>query len=243
MTLAGKYVLITGAARRLGRVMALAAAKAGANVIIHHGHSAEEALELQREIEELGQTAVTYQADFLHQGEVHDLIQEAFQHQPLFALINNAAIFGNLTWKDTSLTEWNDHIQINLTVPFLLSQAFANHLPQQGEGRIINMLDWRALRPRGDHFPYTISKAALASMTKSLAASLAPRIIVNGIALGAILPPADQGSNDTNKVIHNVPAQRWSDLQELEEMLLFLLTGPSYMTGEIIHLDGGRHLI
>ena len=128
---------------------------------------------------------------------------------------------------------------INLAAPFLLSQAFAK---QASEGaRIVNILDWRALRPGSDHFPYTISKAALAAMTQSLAIALSPRIIVNGLALGAILPPAD--GNAEADIIKNVPARRWAQEDEIEQALLFLLTCPSYITGEIIHLDGGRHLV
>ena len=103
------------------------------------------------------------------------------------------------------------------------------------------MLDWRALRPGTDHFPYTISKSGLAAMTKSLAISLAPNITVNGLALGAILPPSDGGNTDQTTA--GLPMPRWAELQELEESMLFLLTCPDYITGEILHLDGGRHLI
>ena len=103
------------------------------------------------------------------------------------------------------------------------------------------MLDWRALRPGKDHFPYTISKSALAAMTSSMALSLAPGIIVNGIALGAILPPGDEGFSSA--LIKNVPMQRWAKLEELEELIVWLLSAPAYITGEIIHLDGGRHLV
>jgi pteridine reductase len=97
------------------------------------------------------------------------------------------------------------------------------------------------LRPGADHFPYTISKAALAALTKSLAVALAPRITVNGLALGAILPPSDKPASDA--IIKDVPAKRWSDEEELEQALIFLLAGPAYVTGEIIHVDGGRHLV
>jgi NAD(P)-dependent dehydrogenase (short-subunit alcohol dehydrogenase family) len=97
------------------------------------------------------------------------------------------------------------------------------------------------MRPGADHFPYTISKAALASLTQSLAVALAPKVTVNGLALGAILPPSDGNKNPD--IIKNVPLKRWADENEVEDALLFLLTCPAYMTGEIIHLDGGRHLI
>jgi len=130
---------------------------------------------------------------------------------------------------------------INLTTPFLLSQAFARALEPGKEGRIVNILDWRALRPGPDHLPYTISKAGLVALTRSLAQALAPEISVNGIALGAILPPSDGGAGD--EILKNVPAGRWAELEEVQKTLSFLLSGPSYITGEIIHVDGGRHLV
>ncbi len=109
------------------------------------------------------------------------------------------------------------------------------------EGRIVNILDWRALRPGADHFPYTVSKAALAAMTQSLAVALAPRITVNGLALGAVLPPADGGAGSERD--RERPARALERGQEVQQALVFLLAGPSYVTGEIIHVDGGRHLI
>lgn len=235
----GKTILITGAARRIGKLFALACAHAGADIIIHHSHSDEEAQQVKDEIESIGRNAHILASDFGTPDSVSRLISQANDISPLYALVNSAAIFEPLSLNDTTLEDWNRHLNINLTAPFLLSQEFARHTD---EGRIINIVDWRALRPAADHFPYTISKAALAAMTKSLAVALAPRITVNGLALGAILPPADQPSA-SEKIIENVPAHRWSEAGEVEEALLFLLTGPAYITGEIIHVDGGRHLV
>jgi len=235
----GKTILITGAARRIGKLFALACAHAGADIIIHHSHSDEEAQQVKDEIESIGRNAHILASDFGTPDSVSRLISQANDISPLYALVNSAAIFEPLSFNDTMLEDWNRHLNINLTAPFLLSQEFARHTD---EGRIINIVDWRALRPAADHFPYTISKAALAAMTKSLAVALAPRITVNGLALGAILPPADQPSA-SEKIIENVPAHRWSEAGEVEEALLFLLTGPAYITGEIIHVDGGRHLV
>jgi NAD(P)-dependent dehydrogenase (short-subunit alcohol dehydrogenase family) len=237
--LQGKTILITGAARRVGRLFALACGRAGANVIIHHGHSQQEAEEVRDEIASLGPQAWVLAADLSHADEVSQLIERANELSPLYGLVNSAAIFEPLSLPDTTLDDWNRHLAINLTAPFLLSQAFAK---QTKAGRIVNILDWRALRPGADHFPYTVTKSALAAMTKSLAVALAPSITVNGLALGAILPPAD-GSSANEKIIEAVPAKRWSEASEVEEALLFLLTGPAYITGEIIHLDGGRHLV
>jgi NAD(P)-dependent dehydrogenase (short-subunit alcohol dehydrogenase family) len=249
--LLNKTILITGAARRVGLIFALGCAQAGADIVIHHGHSPDEAQEIQDEIEGLGRRAWILASDLGIPAEASSVISHANELSPLYALVNSAAIFEPLSLADTSLSDWERHLSINLTAPFLLSQAFAKQLPDESEGRIVNILDWRALRPGADHFPYTVSKAALAAMTQSLAAALAPRITVNGLALGAVLPPspartaapgqADGGAG--SNVIENVPLGRWSEDDEVQQALVFLLAGPAYVTGEIMHVDGGRHLI
>ncbi len=239
--LTGKYILVTGGAKRIGRHLALAAARAGAHVSIHYGRSAEDAKQLLDEIRKFGVKADAFQADFNHpQAAIQAFQGFLASHSDLFALVNNASLFAPLKFMDATLEDWQAHMEVNLTMPFLLSQAFARALGSK-PGRIINLLDWRALRPGKDHFPYTISKAALASMTRMLANVLAPNIQVNGLALGAILPPSDGGNEDA--ILKQVPAGRWADMEELTETFLFLLTGPDYITGEIIHLDGGRHLV
>ncbi len=240
-SLNGKIILVTGAARRLGRTFALACANAGADVIIHCGHSKQEAAQVQEEIKSIGRQTWIVQADLGKPDQIARLISEAGKIGRLDGLVNNAAIFESKSVQDTTLTDWENHLAINLTAPFLLSQAFAKQVDEDKTGRIVNILDWRALRPGADHFPYTISKAALAAMTKSLAVALAPNITVNGLALGAILPPSDKPTE--KEILKAVPAKRWGDLKEVEDALIFLLTGPTYITGEIIHVDGGRHLI
>lgn len=241
MKITGKNILITGSAYRLGRIFALAVAKAGGNVIIHHGHSPELAKQTASEVTEHGVNAHILQANLFNPSQTSNLINEALKFGPIFALINSAAIFEDRNFSDTDLDSWNKHLNINLTAPFLLSKKFAQTIRNNETARIINILDWRALRPGADHFPYTISKAGLYALTKSLAITLAPNIQVNGIALGAILPPSD--GNISDEIIDDVPANRWADISEVEETIIFLLEGPSYITGEIIHLDGGRHLI
>jgi NAD(P)-dependent dehydrogenase (short-subunit alcohol dehydrogenase family) len=241
MSLDGKRVLITGAARRVGRALALAVAAAGGDVIIHYGRSQVEAESARDEVLALGRRVVILPADLDDPRQAAELVPRALEHGPLFALVNNASIFEPLSWENTSLESWERHLRVNLTAPFLLSQAFARSLPERASGRIVNLLDWRDLRPAADHLPYTVSKAALAALTQSLAAALAPRVTVNGLALGAILPPSDGGA--TQPVIANVPARRWAELDEVTQSLLFLLDGPAYLTGDILYIDGGRHLI
>ena len=239
LALKNKSILVTGAARRVGRIFALACARAGANVVIHHGHSEEEARSVHDEIEGLGCRAWIFKADLGDSSQVQSLIQQVTESTPLHGLVNSAAIFESLSLEQTSIKDWEKHIAINLTAPFLLSQAFARQANEGG--RIVNILDWRALRPGADHFPYTVSKASLAAMTKSLAVTLAPKVLVNGLALGAILPPSTGASNPD--ILKNVPMKRWALENEIEQALIFLLTSPGYITGEIIHVDGGRHLV
>jgi pteridine reductase len=239
--LTGKKVFITGSAYRLGKVMALAAARAGADIILHHGHSPEEANRTSAEIQSLGRKCWIFEADLFDSSNVIQLIENVFSLGPLFCLVNNASIFSPGGMLDTSLSTWQESMNINLTAPFLLSQAFIRaHRPGES-GRIINLVDWRALRPGRDHFSYTICKSALASMTKSSAIAGAPDISVNALALGAILPPSGEPRDE--HLTAQIPMKRWANLDEFEEAFLFLLRGPAYINGEIIHLDGGRHLV
>jgi pteridine reductase len=241
MSLSGKSILVTGAARRIGRSLALAVAHAGANVVIHYGTSEADAEKTRREVEALGAKAFLLQADLSDPDQVTGLVERACSHGPLFALVNNAAVFEPLDWDNTSIQDWNHHLMVNLTAPFLLSQAFARTLGSQGSGHIVNLLDWRSLRPGPDHLPYTVSKSALAALTHSLAVALAPQVTVNGLALGAILPPTDRPA--PAGILDKIPAHRWGSPEEVGQALVFLLDGPAYITGEIIHVDGGRHLI
>jgi NAD(P)-dependent dehydrogenase (short-subunit alcohol dehydrogenase family) len=241
MSLTGKTILITGGAIRVGRSLALAVARAGGDVVLHFGKSRKEAESVQAEIEAEDRKAFILQADLAEAGQVAELISRARQHAPLFALVNNASVFERLDWENTSLERWNRTMMVNLTTPFLLSQAFARSLDPGGHGRIVNLLDWRALRPGPDHLPYTISNSGLAALTRSLAIALAPRITVNALALGAVLPPDNGAPTSVN--LEQIPARRWADLEEVGQALIFLLDGPAYITGEIIHVDGGRHLV
>jgi NAD(P)-dependent dehydrogenase (short-subunit alcohol dehydrogenase family) len=219
-----KLVLVTGAAKRIGHALAYACAQAGADIFIHYDHSKKEAVETRDEIISLDRRAWIRAADLSRPEELADLLLEVVKIGLIYALINSAAIFETISLQETTLADWERHLAVNLTAPFLLSQGFARQMKKNGTGRIVNILDWRALRPGTDHFPYSISKAALVALTKSLAISLAPNITVNGLALGAILPPVDKPAN--SDLLKSVPAARWGELTEIEEALIFLLTGP-----------------
>jgi len=224
--LKGRVALVTGGGRRLGRAFAEALAQRGASLAVHFGSSKKGAEEVVDMARSLGVEAAALQADLADASQAAALIEQA--RSALGSpdlLINNASIFEPLTLHETTHQAWERHMAINLTAPFLLSQAFARHLG-----------------PGADHFPYSISKAALAAMTRSLAVALAPNIRVNGLALGAVLPPADAGA-DPDAALRGVPLPRWATLDEAVHALIFLLAGPDFITGEILHFDGGRQLI
>ena len=237
--LRGHAALVTGAGRRLGEAFARALAGAGCEVCLHYGATPAEALAAELSSAHAVRTAAL-QADLADAQAAAALVDRANEALgSIDLLVNSASIFEPLDFGKTSLADWQRHLAVNLTAPFLISQSFARRLGSR-PGAIVNLLDWRALRPGPDHFAYTITKAGLAAMTTSLAQALAPSIRVNGLALGAILPPAEGTAEDAPAAA--APLGRWATLQETTDSLLFLLAGPDFITGEILHLDGGRHL-
>ena len=241
MTMINKNILITGAARRLGKATALHCAKNGADLILHYNTSETEVLETQSKIIGIGRNCWVVQADLNDIDSIQQMIEQASSFSSLDALINNASIFKPVGFFESTVADWEKHLRVNLTAPFILTQLFARQYKKEETGRVINLVDWRALRPGKDHFPYTISKAGLVAFTKAAALSLAPKILVNAIALGAILPPENEPENPD--ILKNVPMQRWADIDDFLATIQFLLEGPNYITGEVIHLDGGRHLV
>jgi NAD(P)-dependent dehydrogenase (short-subunit alcohol dehydrogenase family) len=231
--------LVTGGARRIGRGLVESLADAGAGVAVHFGSSSAEAEQFVEDLRRRGVAAVALGADLADPAAASALIPRASAALgPIDWLVNSAAIFEPLGVETTTSEAWDRHMAVNLRAPFLLAQAFAGE--RQGEpGSIVNVLDWRATHPGADHLPYTISKAALAALTRSLAVALAPAIRVNGVALGAILPPADGGASDA---LSGVPAERWGRVDEVGRAVRFLLDGSDFITGAVLHLDGGRHL-
>ncbi len=237
----GHTALVTGGGRRLGRAFVEALAAHGADVAIHFATSAQGAEAALLAVRGAGMRGVALRADLADAGQAAALIDRAEEALgPIDLLVNSAAIFEPLSLAGTTPEAWQRHLAINLTAPFLISRAFAGRRAGR-PGAIVNLLDWRALRPGADHFPYTVAKAGLAGMTRSLALALAPSIRVNGLALGAVLPPSD-ASGPAPEPPPEAPIRRWATQEETTDALLFLLAGPDFMTGEILHLDGGRHL-
>ena len=234
-------VLVTGAGRRLGYAIARSLIERRVPTAIHYHASAQGATELLDLAARLDVPAVAVAADLQDADQTLKLWRDATDALgPIDWLVNNASVFEDIDALKTTLDDWDRNLHVNLRAPFLLSQALAKQ-PNVEQGAIVNMLDYRATRPNADHFPYTISKAGLYAVTVSLAQALAPRIRVNGIALGNILPPADGSEADTPRFTRT-PAKRRGTVEETVESVHFLLAGPAFVTGDVLYLTGGRHL-
>ena len=241
--LVGRRALVTGAARRLGRAMALGLARQGAEVVIHYRTSHDEASRVVEEIVDLGGRAWSCAADLADPEAAADLVDAAARCAggALDILINNASIFAQGEAETTTAEAWDTHQAVNLRAPWLLSQGLARQIPSDGRGDIINLNDIRALRPGPDHFAYTLSKVGLHGLTCSLALALAPRIRVNELALGAVLPPEGASESYVHTLREQIPVGTFSSPDEVVRAVLFLLAGGT-TTGQTLFIDGGQHL-
>jgi len=243
MKLEGKVAIITGAAVRLGRAQALALAECGVRLVVHYNTSSGPAHEVVNQIQEIGSQSIAVQADLSHPMEARAIVEKSVaRFGQVDILVNSASIFEPGRWDDTSEENWDRHFDINLKSPFFLTQAFAKQVGPGRRGHIVNLADWRAVSPGTDHFAYTLTKAALVAMTKSLAQALAPQIQVNAIAPGLILPPPGQGPEYLDRYTPQIPLQRTGSADEIAQALLFLLRS-DFVTGELLYMTGGEHLL
>lgn len=244
MELTGKVAVVTGGAVRVGRALTLALAGAGCHVFIHYGRSAGPAQQTEVEARQLGVEAHTFSANLAEVEETEGVIPAAVERfGRVDILVNSAAIFPEEDrFTATDLALWDRLFGVNLRAPFLLSRAFAAQVPAGGQGKIVNVLDARLRQPAPDHFVYRLTKGGVWQMTEMLAHELAPRITVNGVALGAILPPpgADRSYLD-HLAETEVPLKRAGSAEIVAENMLHLLRN-DFLTGVVIPIDGGQFL-
>jgi NAD(P)-dependent dehydrogenase (short-subunit alcohol dehydrogenase family) len=232
------WALVTGAARRIGRTLALTAARAGYDVVVHHRHSDDDAAETVREIEALGRRALAASVD-LAADDLRPLIAAALG--PITLLVNCASLFEDDRIQTVTPQGWDAAMAANLRAPVLLSQAFAAALPTDRQGLIVNIIDQRVLRPTPQFFSYAVSKAALWAATQMMAQGLAPRIRVNGIAPGPTLPSIHQSQAAFDAETGAVILGHGATPGEIGQALAYLIDAPS-VTGQMIAVDGGQHL-
>jgi NAD(P)-dependent dehydrogenase (short-subunit alcohol dehydrogenase family) len=237
-----QVVIITGAARRIGRAIAVSLAGAGWHVVLHCNHSEQECHELAADIRAKGGAADVVTADLGNIDAVMTLLPCCVDVAgPPACLVNNASLFLKDEMGGLSPERWQAHMGVNLRAPVFLAQAFAAALPEDATGAVINLIDQRVLRPRPGFFSYTISKAGLWWATQTMAQALAPRVRVNAIAPGPVLPSIHQSRADFDSRRAGALLGRGAEPEHIAAAVRFILDTPS-MTGQMIALDGGQHL-
>ncbi|WP_319784219.1 pteridine reductase [Oceanisphaera sp. IT1-181] len=240
--MSSEVVLITGAAKRIGAEISRHLHSLGYRLVLHYHHSETAALSLQQQLNDRRANSVQLVCQDLTQ--LHDIeamagrVIECFGR--LDGLVNNASSFYATPFGDSTPAQWQDLLATNAAAPYFLCQALAKNL-QLNQGAIVNMVDIHADKGLSQHLMYSMAKNALATLTRGLAAELAPQVRVNGIAPGAILwPEQSLTAAQKQQVLSSIPMQRLGEAQEIAETVAFLLFGPRYITGQIIALDGGR---
>jgi len=229
--------LVTGAAHRLGKVFALSLARAGYDIILHYHSSADEAIQTKAEIESLSRSVTLAQADLTDPTQVQSLISNI---ESLDVLVNSAAFMPSGNVDALSLENWDTSLDLNLRAPFLLAQQCAQKMITGG--LIVNVTDVGAQKTWSRYPSYTVSKAALESLTKILARALAPQIRVNAIAPGFVLQSDIVPAEEWERLIGRIPLKRPARTEEIASVLEFLLHN-EYVTGQTIVVDGGYSLI
>lgn len=243
MAVVGKRAaLVTGAAKRIGREIALGLARDGWRVGVHYFRSKEDADDLVALIRREGGVAAALQADLANEADVEALVPLAADELgPLTCLVNNASVFERDEAGTVTRASWDLHMETNLRAPLVLSKAFAERLPEGEQGCVVNVLDQRVWNLTPHFLSYTVSKSALWTLTRTLAMALAPRVRVNGIGPGPTLRNDRQTEDHFLAQWESVPLGRGATPEEIAGAVRFILAAPA-MTGQMIALDGGEHL-
>jgi pteridine reductase len=243
-TLNDKVILVTGAARRIGAAIVTCLHENGARVAIHYRGSADDAEVLTNHLNSLrADSAAVFQADLLNIEAITSLVDRVVEWGGrLDGLVNNASAFYPTPVGSITEANWDELIGSNLKAPIFLSQASADHL-RATKGAIVNIVDIHAERPLRDHAVYGSAKAGLAMLTRSLAKDLAPNVRVNGVSPGAILWPENGMTPSVQEsILEQIPLARAGEPREIAGCVLYLLRDATYVTGQIISVDGGRSI-
>ena len=244
--------LVTGAAKRLGRAMALYLAQRGHDVAVHYAGSADAAEDVASQIRAMGRKAITVQADLTAEAEMQTLVPRAVEGLggPLTVLVNNASIFEYDTLASATRDSWDRHLESNLRAPFVLTQGFAAQAPkgakdENGEpvasGLVVNMIDQRVRKLTPEFMTYTIAKAALWTLTQTSAQGLAPDIRVNAIGPGPTMQGARQSADHFAAQRAATVLGRGAHPADITAALGYFLDAPA-ITGQLLCVDGGQHL-
>jgi len=242
MELRGRVALVTGAGRRLGRAMAGALAGRGMTIAIHHHASAAGADALRDEIVAAGGRAACFAADLTDAEAAAELPgRVAAELGGLDVLVNSAAVMHRIPFEDTTPAQYDAVLDLNLRSVFFCTQGAAPAL-RAARGKVVNMADLSGVQPWPGFAVHSISKAGVVMLTRVLALALAPEVTVNAIAPGAVLVPEDYDADERERLAHATPLGRIGAPDDAIAALLYLLEGADFVTGEVLTVDGGRHL-
>jgi len=238
-----KVVLVTGAAHRVGASIVRKFHENGAKVVLHYRNSYRAAKEIADELNAIRNDSVMLVSEDLNDAQSYQtLIDDTiFQFHRLDVLVNNASSFFPTPIGEVNMEQWDDLVSSNMKAPFFLAQAAAPHL-QKTAGSIVNIVDIHADKPLKDYPVYCMAKAGLVMMTKSLAKELGPDVRVNAVAPGAILWPDGMEAEVKEEILGRIALKRQGDPEDIAKTVLFLARDASYMTGQIVAIDGGRSL-
>ena len=240
--LSGKSALVTGGSRRIGREIALALAEAGADVAITYRISTTEAAETAREIEFFGCRALAVECDVRSESQVRRAVEAvASEFGRLDVLVNNAAVFESVPLDRMSLEQWDAVFETNARGPFLMAREALPHL-RAAEGRIVNIGSLGGIQAWADHAHYCSSKAALHMLTRAMAKAFAPEVSVNCVAPGRI-EMDDHSEDEVARFAAKTPMKRNGTAEDVAQAVLFFATGPQFVTGQILTVDGGLGLL
>lgn len=241
MELKGKTVLVTGGAKRVGREIALALARRGANIALHYNTSKDEAGKTAGDISALGVRVELFQADLAGDSAIEAMVSSVLaRFGRLDGLVNNAAVFFKTPFDTLTAADWDRTMSVNLRAVFLCS-VHAGRAMLEGEGgAIVSIADWSGERPYRDYVPYCVSKAGVIALTKGLAKTLAPRVRVNCIGPGPVLTPGDLSAEESAKILENIPMGRHGSPADVASAVVFLFEGSDFLTGTFLPVDGGR---
>lgn len=238
---ADRVALVTGAGRRVGRAIALALAARGMHVVVHYHGSAEGADETVRLVQQMGGTASEIHADLREVADAHTLIDRTLEVVGrLDALVNSAAVMLRTPVGETSAAEWDAMFTLNVRAPYFLAQRAA-HALRASRGAIVNIADLAAYETWPAYVPHGMTKAAVVQMTRGLAHALAPEVRVNAVAPGAVLLPDGWSDADAERLRATTPLRRLGTPEDVAGAVVFLIES-DYITGEVIKVDGGRHV-
>ena len=243
MNLAGRTVLVTGAARRLGRAIAEDLASRGARLAVHYRSSAAEAEEVIAGIRARGGFAEGFAADLADPAAAERLAAAVVERLgPVDVLVNNASVFYRTPVETLGAAEWDAVLTVNLRAPYLLAVTLGRAMRARGAGKIVNLADIAADRPHPGYLPYNVSKAGIVALTRSLARELAPEVQVNCVAPGPVLQAIDANPETTAAVLKRTPLGRLGSAADVAAAVRFLLEASDFVTGTTVVVDGGRAL-